>query len=96
MSTTKEINSIVKIKKIKQKLPALGSRSEINHVRSGGENVVQNISDLGNILDVTIETYDDTKDVTIEDINAVQHVIKTGATGKNQVDIRKSVGIGML
>ncbi len=83
MSTTKEINSIVKIKKIKQKLPTLGPRSEINHVRGGGELAVpENTGQLESPIIFTALTYDDTKDVIIEDTSAVLHTIKTVATAK--------------
>jgi hypothetical protein len=82
MSIDKDINSLVKVKKIKQKLSQLPDAQGITSVRGGGpvEESEKGIVIVPPII-IHTETYDDTKDVEITDTSSNTHTLKTGKTG---------------
>ena len=82
MSMTDDINSIIKIKKIKQGLPGLPSRENINSNRGASDELSDDSgSGLDAPLTLEILTYDDAADVIIQATNGT-FTIKTAETAK--------------
>lgn len=85
MSIVKDINSLVKTKKISPKIPDLNPQSDRASTRNSGDiSEAEGIGGAGLVSPVTFTalTYDDAKDVTITDTSAVEHIIKTVKTAQ--------------
>jgi len=80
MSLVDDVNSLVKTKKIKQGLSDLPTQKDVDSVKGVASDDEVAAVMLKPPLTLDILTYDDTKDVIIEDTSAVQHTLKTAAT----------------
>ena len=83
MSLEKNINSLVKIKKIKKGLSVLPTKKTIDSTRGVRPDYAQDENGaLKGPLTLNILTYDNAADVEIEDTSAVTHTLKTAATAE--------------
>ncbi len=84
MSISSEINSLVKIKKIKKELDTLPTPAPISTQKgySSGSGTDEVTSGLVGPLALEILTYDDTVDIDFKDTSDTTHTLKTAATAK--------------
>ncbi|MCP3851135.1 MAG: hypothetical protein GY694_12985 [Gammaproteobacteria bacterium] len=84
MSLSNELNSLIKVKKIKKGLDDPATQTPIDTQKgvSSGSGADENSSGLTPPLTIEILTYDDTKDIEFKDTSDAVHTIKTALTAK--------------